>query len=362
MAGKKDLVVIGGGPGGYVAAIRAAQLGYQVAVIEKRATLGGTCLNVGCIPSKALLESSELYHQAQKGLGKHGIQLTGIKLDLAVMMKRKDQVVTTLTTGIAGLMRKNKIEHFQGTGKIVRSGVVEVTAANGSVQTIETDRILLATGSEPSSVPSLPFDGKWIISSTEALALDQVPEHLLVVGGGYIGLELGSVWARLGAKVTVVEFLPRILASHDLADANLFPFLDEDGENPTRLGGNFLGRLVCFQFEQRFVGPDRITCFFEPSRQDPLSDGFTYRRNFHIQCHSHSGKTREPLIGFPDTFSPASLKRKNPRGQGPRLILGSFLPRLGFKLRKRPPLFRGCWESNRSDPIDFPWNPGLRGP
>lgn len=215
MAEKRDLVIIGGGPGGYVAAIRAAQLGFRVALVEKRPTFGGTCLNVGCIPSKALLESSELFHQAQKSFGKHGIQLAGIKLDLAAMMKRKDQVVTTLTTGIAGLLKKNKIETIQGTGRIKGKGLVEVTPASGAPLTLEADKILLATGSEPSSVPSLPFDGQWIISSTEALALEKIPEHLLVVGGGYIGLELGSVWARLGSRVTVVEYLPRILSIAD---------------------------------------------------------------------------------------------------------------------------------------------------
>ncbi len=244
MPGKKDLVVIGGGPGGYVAAIRAAQLGFQVAVVEKRSAMGGTCLNVGCIPSKALLESSELYQETQKSLGKHGIQVGPVKLDLAAMMKRKDQVVTTLTTGIGGLLRKNKIEAIQGTGKVLKPGLVEVTLASGEKQTVETDRILLATGSEPSSVPSLKFDGQWIVDSTDALKFDKVPEQLLVVGGGYIGLELGSVWARLGSKVTVVEFLPRILA---IADAEVAQGLHRSLEKQGlqfRMGTKVVGAQV----------------------------------------------------------------------------------------------------------------------
>ena len=215
MSEKKDLVIIGAGPGGYVAAIRAAQLGFKVVIIDRRSTLGGTCLNVGCIPSKALLESSEVYYSTQKHLGRHGISVSGVRLDLAAMMKRKDQVVSTLTTGISGLMRKNKVETITGVARVLAPGQVEVKSSDGKTTVIPTDRILLATGSEPSSVPALPFDGKWIISSTEALCLDTVPEQLVIVGGGYIGLELGSVWARLGARVTVVEFLPRILGIAD---------------------------------------------------------------------------------------------------------------------------------------------------
>ena len=215
MSDKKDLVIIGAGPGGYVAAVRAAQLGFKVAIIDKRSTLGGTCLNVGCIPSKALLESSEVFYSTQKHLERHGVKVSGVKLDLPAMMKRKDQVVSTLTTGIAGLMRKNKIETITGSARLIAPGRVEVKSSDGKTQLVEADRILLATGSEPSVVPALPYDGKWVISSTEALCLDPVPENLLIVGGGYIGLELGSVWARLGAKVTVVEFLPRILSIAD---------------------------------------------------------------------------------------------------------------------------------------------------
>ena len=206
-----DLVVIGAGPGGYVAAIRAAQLGMKVACIDKRVALGGTCLNVGCIPSKALLDSSELYEVAGHRLAKHGIQVGTVGLDLSVLMKRKEQVVKSLTDGIAYLFRKNKIVPIQGTGKLLGPGKVEVTAADGAKSIVEAKAILLATGSEVATLPSLPLDGKSIVSSTEALSFEKVPPQLIIVGAGYIGLELGSVWARLGSKVTVLEFLPRIL-------------------------------------------------------------------------------------------------------------------------------------------------------
>ena len=216
-----DLVVIGAGPGGYVAAIRAAQLGMKVACIEKRATYGGTCLNIGCIPSKALLDSSELYETARHRMAKHGIGVGAVTLDLAAMMKRKDQVVKSLTDGVAFLFKKNKVTGIVGTGRLLGNGQVEVTDANNAKRTIEGKKILLATGSEVSQVPSLPFDGQYIVGSTEALKFDKVPEHLIVVGGGYIGLEMGSVWLRLGSKVTVLEFLPRILPLTDTEIANM---------------------------------------------------------------------------------------------------------------------------------------------
>ncbi len=218
MAERFDLVVLGGGPGGYVAAIRSAQLGKSVALVEKRSTLGGTCLNVGCIPSKALLESSEHFVQAREQLGKHGIVVGDVKLNLSAMLTRKENVVKTLTTGLASLMKKNKIRVFTGAGKIngPRQGEYYSVSVMGQKQEIlEAKTVLLATGSEPITLPSLPFDGTNIVSSTEALSFEKVPEHLLVVGGGYIGLELGSVWCRLGAKVTVIEFLPRILPLSD---------------------------------------------------------------------------------------------------------------------------------------------------
>ena len=216
MAERFDLVVIGAGPGGYVAAIRAAQLGLKVACVEKWPTLGGTCLNVGCIPSKALLDSSELYHLAQSRFGKHGIKVGGLSLDLGAMLSRKDEVVKGLTDGVKFLFKKNKITSFYGTGRIASPTSVVVKSDSGSEDTLETTSILIATGSVPINLPFMPFDGKFIVSSTEALTFEKVPEHLVVVGGGYIGLELGSVWKRLGSKVTVLEFLPRIVPIADL--------------------------------------------------------------------------------------------------------------------------------------------------
>ncbi|MFO0889783.1 MAG: dihydrolipoyl dehydrogenase [Isosphaeraceae bacterium] len=216
MADKYDLIVIGAGPGGYVAAIRAAQLGMKVACVEKRGALGGTCLNVGCIPSKALLDSSELYHLAHERFGKHGIKVGGLGLDIPAMMKRKDEVVKGLTDGVRFLFRKNKIEPIFGTARLTSPTTLTVARNEGGSADLEAAHILLATGSEPTPLPFLPFDGKAVVSSTEALCFDRVPEHLVVVGGGYIGLELGSVWKRLGAKVTVIEFLPRIVPMADL--------------------------------------------------------------------------------------------------------------------------------------------------
>jgi dihydrolipoamide dehydrogenase len=209
-----DLIVIGSGPGGYVAAIRAAQLGMRIACIEKMPTLGGTCLNVGCIPSKALLDSSELYHQAVSGLGVHGITTAGVALDLAAMMTRKEKVVKLGTSGLGMLFKKNKIDWVRGTARFADAR--RVVVRNGeSEQTLAGSRILIATGSEPSPLASLPCDGERIISSTEALVLPKVPAQLLVIGGGAIGLELGSVWLRLGARVTVIEFLDRIVPMMD---------------------------------------------------------------------------------------------------------------------------------------------------
>jgi dihydrolipoamide dehydrogenase len=209
-----DLVVIGAGPGGYTGAIRAAQLGLKVAIVEKNKTLGGTCLNVGCIPSKALLESSEHFAAAHHEFKEHGIDLSGVKLNLEQMLARKDKIVKDLTGGIAFLMKKNKIDVIGGGGKVLSPTQVEVAGPEGR-QVLEAKNILLATGSVVNTLPNLEFDGKVIISSTEALNLPKVPEHLIVVGGGVIGLELGSVWMRLGAKVTVLEFMDRICPTMD---------------------------------------------------------------------------------------------------------------------------------------------------
>lgn len=204
-----DLVIIGSGPGGYVCAIRAAQLGLKTAIIEKDKTFGGTCLNVGCIPSKALLESSELFHLAGHDSSQHGVVIDSVKLDLAKMQARKDKIVKDLTGGIAFLFKKNKIEAFKGFGKILSSQEVEVTTETG-VQKLKTKAIVCATGSVPVELPFLKFDEKKIVSSTGALALDKVPKSMIVVGGGVIGLELGSVWMRLGAQVTVIEYADKI--------------------------------------------------------------------------------------------------------------------------------------------------------
>ena len=211
-----DLVVIGAGPGGYVAAIRAAQLGMKVAMVEKRTTFGGTCLNVGCIPSKALLQSSHLFEQAGHDLGVHGIVLGPPKLDFAQLMKRKGEVVDATTKGVAFLFRKNKVTAFQGTGRIEKVGEVVVLGEDGAVKdTLSAKNILIASGSEVTPLPGVAVDEKKIVSSTGALELAEVPRHLVVVGAGIIGLELGSVWRRLGSEVTVVEFLDRITPGVD---------------------------------------------------------------------------------------------------------------------------------------------------
>ena len=219
MTERYDVVVIGAGPGGYIAAIRAAQLGMKVACIDKRATLGGTCLNVGCIPSKALLDSSELYAQAKEHFSEHGIETGKLQLNLAAMLERKARVVDGLTKGVAALFQKHKITPYQGAARIKAPG--QVSIAEQPKLVLEAKAILLATGSEPISLPGLALDGSHIVTSTEALSFEKVPQHLIVVGGGYIGLELGSVWSRLGAKVTVIEFLPRILPLGDLEIAEV---------------------------------------------------------------------------------------------------------------------------------------------
>ena len=210
-----DLVVIGGGPGGYVAAIRAAQLGMTAAVIEKEDKLGGTCLRVGCIPSKALLESSHKYEEAGHELGVHGVKVAGVSLDLPALMKRKDDVVTTLSKGIEALLAKNKITRIKGTGRLAGPGKVEVTAADGTKSMLDAGKIIVAVGSKSVVLPGVEVDGRLVGTSTEALAFESVPEHLVVIGGGYIGLELGSVWRRLGSKVTVLEYADRILMGID---------------------------------------------------------------------------------------------------------------------------------------------------
>jgi dihydrolipoamide dehydrogenase len=210
-----DLVVIGGGPGGYVAAIRAAQLGMKTACVEGRGALGGTCLNVGCIPSKALLQSSEKFADAARHFVDHGIKVEGLSLDLATMMARKDKVVKDLTTGIEFLFKKNKIDYIKGWGSIPAAGSVKVALDGGGEETLAAKRILIATGSESTPLPGVDIDEKQVVTSTGALALDKLPGKMVVIGAGVIGLEMGSVWSRLGAEVTVVEFLDRILPGMD---------------------------------------------------------------------------------------------------------------------------------------------------
>ena len=209
-----DLIVIGAGPGGYTAAIKAAQLGMKTAIIEKKKNLGGTCLNVGCIPSKALLSSSELYHQAKHQFEVHGINAEGLSVDVATMMKRKDGVIRKMARGIDYLIKKNNIEHFIGTGSIINSSEVEVDEG-AQKKRLKTKRILIATGSKVSDLPFLDYDGSTVLSSDNAIALDQAPDSMIVIGGGAIGLELGSVWARLGTKVDIIESLPRIATIFD---------------------------------------------------------------------------------------------------------------------------------------------------
>ena len=216
-----DVVIIGGGPGGYNAAIRAGQLGLRAACIEMRDTLGGTCLNVGCMPSKALLHASELYEMAGKGFAGLGIEVSP-KLNLAQMMDQKSESVTALTKGIEFLFKKNKVDWVRGRGRIAGPGQVEVTAADGAVSTLTAKNIVIATGSEPTPLPGVAFEDGKVVDSTGALSLPAVPKHLIVVGAGIIGLELGSVWRRLGAQVTVVEFLDRISPGMDADLAKAF--------------------------------------------------------------------------------------------------------------------------------------------
>ncbi len=247
-----DLVVIGTGPGGYVAAIRAAQLGMNVAVVEKRASHGGTCLNIGCIPSKALLHASEMFHEAGHVFAKLGVKVSAPELDLAGMMGHKDATVRSNVQGIDFLFKKNKITVHRGTGRIVGAGKVEVTAEGGEKSVVEARNILIATGSDVASLPGITIDEKTVVSSTGALSLEKVPEHLVVIGAGVIGLELGSVWQRLGARVTVVEYLDRILPGIDGEVAKTFQRLLE------RQGFTFkVGRKV--------TGVDGGTVSFEPA-------------------------------------------------------------------------------------------------
>ncbi|MES2837260.1 MAG: dihydrolipoyl dehydrogenase [Bacteroidota bacterium] len=212
---KYDVVIIGAGPGGYVGAIRCAQLGMKVALIEKYKTLGGTCLNVGCIPSKALLDSSEHYHNATHTFKEHGIDVKDVKVNLPQMIKRKDEVISQTVAGIQFLMKKNKVDVYTGMGSFNTKNIIDVTKEDGSVEQLETSKTIIATGSKPSTLPGIEIDKKRVITSTEALNLTDIPKHLIVIGGGVIGLELGSVFARIGSKVSVIEFAPSIIGTMD---------------------------------------------------------------------------------------------------------------------------------------------------
>jgi dihydrolipoamide dehydrogenase len=236
-----DLVIIGTGPGGYVCAVRAAQLGMKVAVVEKNATLGGTCLNVGCMPSKALLHASEMFEEAGHSFARMGISVSAPKLDLPAMMNFKQQGIDGNVKGVEFLMKKNKIDVIQGKGKVLGSGKVEVSGADGKRQVVETKNIVIATGSDIARLKGIEIDEKRIVSSTGALALDKVPSSLLIVGAGVIGLELGSVWHRLGAKVTVVEFLDRILPGMDGEVAKQFQRILEKQGFAFKLGAKVTG-------------------------------------------------------------------------------------------------------------------------
>ncbi|MGB3445449.1 MAG: dihydrolipoyl dehydrogenase [Xanthobacteraceae bacterium] len=236
-----DLVVIGTGPGGYVCAIRAAQLGMKVAVVEKNATLGGTCLNVGCMPSKALLYASELFEESSHSFAKMGISVGKPSLDLPAMMSFKQEGIDGNVKGVEFLMKKNKIDVLRGTGRVVAAGKVEVKAVDGAAQTVETKNIVIATGSDVAKLKGIEIDEKRVVSSTGALALEKVPGKLLIVGAGVIGLELGSVWRRLGAQVTVVEFLDRILPGMDGEVAKQFQRLLEKQGFAFKLGAKVTG-------------------------------------------------------------------------------------------------------------------------
>ena len=250
-----DLVVIGSGPGGYIAAIRAAQLGMKVACVERYSTFGGTCLNVGCIPSKAMLDSSERYAEVTHSLADHGIEVGEVKLDLSKMLERKESVVGQLVGGVDYLFKKNKVDGKHGWGTILDKNTVEVAAEDGTKEKLETKRILIATGSKPISLPGIEIDKSRVVDSTGALEFTEVPEHLAIIGAGVIGLELGSVWARLGAKVTVLEYLPKILGGRT----------DKDVERQAKRA--FKKQGLEFEMEARVTGAsvegDKVTVTYE---------------------------------------------------------------------------------------------------
>ncbi|WP_084421165.1 dihydrolipoyl dehydrogenase [Henriciella litoralis] len=252
-----DVVIIGGGPGGYNCAIRAGQLGLKTAIIEKRGVLGGTCLNVGCIPSKALLHASELFAAAKNDFAKLGIKAGKVELDLPAMMGQKEEAVEGLTQGVEFLMKKNKVDYIKGFGKIAGPGKVEVDGEDGKTQTLDTKNIVIATGSQPTSLPNIEIDEERVVTNTGAIALKEVPKKLILIGAGVIGLELGSVWSRLGSEVTVVEYLDRILPGAD----------DEIAKEAQR---TFKKQGLDFQLGMKVTGvekmSDKLKLFMEPAK------------------------------------------------------------------------------------------------
>ncbi|MCH2458402.1 MAG: dihydrolipoyl dehydrogenase [Henriciella sp.] len=245
MSDTYDVVIIGGGPGGYNCAIRCGQLGLKTAIIDKRGVLGGTCLNVGCIPSKALLHGSELFAAAKNDFAGLGIKMSGLELDLDQMMSQKTDAVNGLTQGVEFLMKKNKVDYVKGFGRIKETGVVEVDGEDGEQKTLNTKNIVIATGSVPSSLPNIEIDEERVVTNEGAIALKEVPEKLIVIGAGIIGLELGSVWSRLGASVTVVEYLDRIMPGAD----------DEIAKEAQRV---FKKQGLEFRLGQKVTGVERV--------------------------------------------------------------------------------------------------------
>jgi dihydrolipoamide dehydrogenase len=258
MSDSYDVIVIGGGPGGYVCAIRAAQLGLKTACVERRATLGGTCLNIGCIPSKALLQSSENFEEASHAFSEHGVMIESVKLDLARMMARKDSVVSANVKGVEFLFKKNKVTWLKGSGRVTVPGRVDVDGTE-----YDAKHIVIATGSESLTLPGVEVDEHSIVTSTGALELDQVPDHLAVIGGGYIGLELGSVWKRLGADVTVIEYLDRLVPGMDAEIAQTFERVLGKQGIKFRLGTKVTAARK---------GNDGVTLTVEPAKGGPSEE------------------------------------------------------------------------------------------
>ncbi|QDT39868.1 dihydrolipoyl dehydrogenase [Stratiformator vulcanicus] len=313
-----DLVIIGAGPGGYVAAIRAAQLGLNVACVEFEKALGGTCLRVGCIPSKALLESSEKYAEAKDGFADRGITIDGLKLDLSKMIGNKNRTVKTLTGGIDGLFKKNKVTRYNGFGRLDGPGRVIVQSPDGKETEVETKSVLIATGSVPASLPGIEIDGDFVVSSTEALDFEKVPDHLVVIGGGYIGLEMGTVWRRLGSKVTVLEYLDRILPISDGEIAKEAEKIFRKQGLDIRLGTKVVG--IDYDKSQVLVeGGDPIKCdkvLMSVGRR-PYTDSLgletvgieTDRRGF-IPVDDHYTTAAEGVYAVGDVIGGAMLAHK----------------------------------------------------